>query len=50
MKKELDELKDQIRQLRRLGDRLAYELQDMMDTHGWDEDAEKAIEEWEGEG
>ena len=50
MKSETEQLKEQVRQLKRLGDRLAHELQDMMDHHGWDEGAEKATEEWEDVG
>lgn len=48
MKSETEQLKEKIRQLIKLGDRMASALQDMMGTYGWDEDAEKAIEEWEG--
>lgn len=48
MKTEIDILKEQIRHLQKLGDRLAHELQSMMDTFGWDENAEKAIDDWEG--
>ena len=48
MKTEADKLKEQIRELTRLGDRLARELESMQQTFGYDEDAQKAIEEWEG--
>lgn len=47
MKSEIDQLKEQIRELRRLGDRLAGQLESMQQTFGFDEDAQKAIDDWE---
>lgn len=47
MKSEAEQLKEIIHRLQKLGDRMALVLQEMMGTYGWDEDAEKAIDEWE---
>jgi len=49
MKSESDQLKEKIRHLTKLGDRMALILGEMMETFGYDEDAQKAIDEWDGE-